>query len=554
MTQFETLPNELIYLIFKYLNANDILIALSNLNSRFTALLAAYTDYKLDFRSVSKDVYDFVCSQIIPSYVQMLYLSNNRYTYGQIQNFFNRFSLSSFSSRLRSLSLKSCLENGSKEIIDQLHLLTKLTVFSFVANAGAEISFDLRRQLVQAIAQLPSLRRCTIKIYNDELIFDIFGLVFQPLEHLCLGISSLDQLVHLCRRAPNLKYLVIDAVIDEPFNIDDCSSLANLTHLSMRTAANMEELERLLTKARSLVSLSLVCSNFECHDGNRWQQILSKIKLSKFRFLFFKDPSPAMDSSIDPFREKFWSERGWYIRYEQQKTNGYINLYTIPYPSSLFLLCLANTSTVATTKMVDAIEVFDSVRELVYIGCETEISSNNNYFFPHIETLVLENDALPPSRLVSFEHIKKLRLHTPLTQYIFNDVSMPALTRLILQVLPATWTVSYLNRRLRYLKLRTTESLTDEEVEAMCASTSFAIHCKHIGLPIRSRQSVRLLLNQLTYLESVDFIFRKTVPMVDLAITEDWIRNETCLRNFLLTTDIANERLCLWISRSNYLI
>lgn len=78
MTQFESLPNELIYLIFKYLNANDILNALSNLNSRFTALLATYTNYKLDFRSVNKDVYDFVCSQMIPSHVQTLHLSNKR--------------------------------------------------------------------------------------------------------------------------------------------------------------------------------------------------------------------------------------------------------------------------------------------------------------------------------------------------------------------------------------------------------------------------------------------------------------------------------------------
>jgi hypothetical protein len=150
MTQLESLPNELIYVIFKYLNANDILHALSNLNSRFTSLLVTYTEYKVDFRSVNKNVYDFVCSLLVPSHVQTLYLSNKRNTHGQIQNFFNRFSLSSFSSRLRSLSLKTCFENEFKEIIDQLHLLTKLTSFSVVANAGADISSDSRRQLVHS--------------------------------------------------------------------------------------------------------------------------------------------------------------------------------------------------------------------------------------------------------------------------------------------------------------------------------------------------------------------------------------------------------------------
>ncbi len=250
-----------------------------------------------------------------------------------------------------------------------------------MANASADISYDSRRQLVQAIAQLPSLQRCTIKIYNDEFIFDISGLVFQSLKYICLGISSLDQMIHLCRRAPNLKHLIIDAVINYPLSINDCSSLGNLTHLSLRTDANMQEFQQLLTKARSLVSLSLVCSNFECRDGNRWQQILSKINLSKFHFLFFTDPMLATDSLIDPFHDKFWLEHGWYIGYEQQKTNGYINLYTIPYPGLSFLLDLTDTSITATNITIDSTEAFESVRELIYIGCQTEVSNNNDYFY-----------------------------------------------------------------------------------------------------------------------------------------------------------------------------
>jgi hypothetical protein len=424
-----------------------------------------------------------------------------------------------------------------------------------VANAGADISFDSRRQLVQAIAQLPFLKQCTMKIYNDLLIFDnISKVVFQSLEYVCLCISSLDQLVHLCRHAPNLKRLVIDAVIQEPLTIDDCSSLANLTHLSIRTNSSMEEFERLLIQARSLISLSLVCSNFECRDGNRWQQLLSKIHLSKFHLLFFADPSAAMVSLIDPFREKLWLEHGWYIRYEQNKINGYINLYTIPYPALSFLPELSNTGTFATTTTVDTIEIFKPVRELVYLGCETEVTNNSHYFFPHIETLVLETDALPPTKILSFEHITELRLHTPLTRQMLSEVSMPALTRLVLKVLPETWTIPSRNGRIQYLKLRTTTPLTDEQVESMCNSASFAINCKHISLPIRSKQNIGLLLNQLTYLESIDFIFLGTISVANSAITEDLIRKETCLRNFLLTVDVENQRMVLWIGKSNYTI
>jgi hypothetical protein len=134
---------------------------------------------------------------------------------------------------------------------------------------------------------------------------------------------------------------------------------------------------------------------------------------------------------------------------------------------------------------------------------------------------------------------------------MLDNVSMPALTRLILHVLPETWTVPCLNGRIQYLKLRTTTSLTDEEVEVMCAPTSFAINCKHVSLTIESRQSVRLVLNQLTCLDSADFLFSSPTILGNLGITENWIREETCVRDFLLTADMTNGRLGLWMGRSN---
>jgi hypothetical protein len=551
MTRLESLPNEILYFIFEYFCITDILRTFSNLNSRFTALLSAYADYKVDFRSVSKHDYDYVCSQVNPSHVQTLYLSNRRDTHGQIQHFFNIFPLNSFTSRLRSLSLRSCTETELKQIVDHLPLLTKLTVFSFVATSSTEISSDSRNQLVLALIQLPSLQQCTLTFYEDGLVFNhTSGLVFRSLEYAYLHISSLDQMIDFCRHAPNLKRLTIDAVYDEPLTIEDCSSLSNLTHLSIRTGANMEELDRMLTKAQSLVSLTLVCSNFECNNGQRWQQLLSKLHLSQFRFLFYTDPNPAMDSIIDPFREKFWLTHGWYVRYEQQTENGYINLYTAPFPIFTFQLQESNTYTVATTTGIDAYDAFKRIRELEYIGSETDVPINSNYLFPNIDKLFLINDKLPSSKIVCFDHVTKLELNTPLTHDMLNEVSMPALKRLILAVLPETWIVPCLNRRIQYLKLRQMIGLTDEDIEAMCASTSFAITCKHLSVPIRTRQSVCVLLNRLTYLTSVDIRCCSTISITDLDITDDWIRDGTNLHNFLLTIDRENDRVGLWIGRS----
>jgi hypothetical protein len=199
-------------------------------------------------------------------------------------------------------------------------------------------------------------------------------------------------------------------------------------------------------------------------------------------------------------------------------------------------------------KTMDPAEIFQSVRELVYVDCQTETS---NYFFPHIETIVVEGDTLPSSTLVSFQHVTELKLCTTLTQSMLDNVSMPALTRLVLHVLPATWTIPSLNGRIKCLKIRTNSSLKDEEVEAMCAPTSFAMKCTHVSLTVKSRQSVGLVLNQLVYLESADFSFSSLILLSDLGITENWIREETNIRNFLMTIDTENERVGLWIGQPN---
>lgn len=217
---------------------------------------------------------NYICSEVNPSDVQTLHLSNKRHIYGQIEHFFSLCPLDLFSSRLRSLSPKSCSENELRAILEHLHLLAKLTVFSFVANASTLFSSDARNQLVRTLSQLLSLRQCTIKVYDDGLVFNHrTKYVFGSLEYCYIHLSSLDRIVHLCSHAHNLKRLLIGTVYDEALSIEDCSSLSNLTHFSMRTAASMNEHDRMLTKAKSLVSLSLVCSGVECCDGLRWQQL-----------------------------------------------------------------------------------------------------------------------------------------------------------------------------------------------------------------------------------------------------------------------------------------
>ena len=70
-----------------------------------------------------------------------------------------------------------------------------------------------------------------------------------------------------------------------------------------------------------------------------------------------------------------------------------------------------------------------------------------------------------------------------------------------------------------------------------------------LSLTIQTRQSLPVLLNQLTHLTSIDITLCRTELETNLAITEDWIRDETSLQNFLFTVDEENQRIGLWIER-----
>ena len=71
----EILPTEILFEIFDYLTAFDILRAFINLNQRINGVIGGYS-FQLDCQRISRSKFDFICRHIQPERVISLYLSD----------------------------------------------------------------------------------------------------------------------------------------------------------------------------------------------------------------------------------------------------------------------------------------------------------------------------------------------------------------------------------------------------------------------------------------------------------------------------------------------
>lgn len=134
----ENLPTELIEMIFKYLSGSDIYFSFGSLNSRFQKIVGNYRYFLLDFRLISKFIFDSIIKSIQPSNICALTLSNADETIGQIEFFLSYWKLSDFVN-LRSLHLHDVERNILLRVSRDMMQLSKLVSLCI---DGSEIYHD----------------------------------------------------------------------------------------------------------------------------------------------------------------------------------------------------------------------------------------------------------------------------------------------------------------------------------------------------------------------------------------------------------------------------
>jgi hypothetical protein len=139
-TLLEYFPNELFNGIFSYLNGIDGIYAFSYLNYRFQCLLFNYHYQSFDFTSINKHKFDIVFQFFDAQQCKSFNLSNDDYTYGQIDYFFQNYSLIQLFSQLESLSIVSLKSLNESLLLSQLPFLSNLVSLTLKPICGEKMS------------------------------------------------------------------------------------------------------------------------------------------------------------------------------------------------------------------------------------------------------------------------------------------------------------------------------------------------------------------------------------------------------------------------------
>ncbi|CAF1040568.1 unnamed protein product [Adineta steineri] len=209
---FDRLPVDLLYDIFDYFLAHDILLSFSNVSDRVDGVLRTYSFYRFDFKSISKDNFDLICRHIKPDQVISLVLSDASATPGQSELFLSRISIKQFT-RLQSLTLY-CIENETLELIlldlNKLDQLRSFHINSVTTKSPLRI-YDyspLINQVTPLLSKtlsqvLPKLHRLNI---GQKFIATRTPLLVN-LRSLALAQSTINELQMILIQTPHLRSL-----------------------------------------------------------------------------------------------------------------------------------------------------------------------------------------------------------------------------------------------------------------------------------------------------------------------------------------------------------
>ncbi|UJR19860.1 hypothetical protein I4U23_022993 [Adineta vaga] len=350
----ELLANELLLLLFEYLNGIYLFRAFYNLNSRFDTLLIEYfRKHSFDFHFVSKQEFDLTCQQYLPlitHQIVALYLANTDETPCQIDLFLtDDFILRRFI-HLRSLSFHSvCSNELLTKIISQCGHLHHLTHCRFI-ECYFENYNKSHYDTIKCLWSLPKLTHCVLDfrfMHNNHIFIPIR--ISESIR--CVSIPHVkwqwNEFFELLRSTPNIHRLDVclpDIIVDKQLK----SSIQYITALQLFVSDNSRAMFNLLQNTPNLLCLIVKTANVVI-NGHQWKELivdyLPKLKIFGF-FMSYKsidcnDIEKTIDTLFDSYRTPFWIEdHQWFVRCQWTPDNvkSEIFLYTLPEHSDYFVI------------------------------------------------------------------------------------------------------------------------------------------------------------------------------------------------------------------------
>ncbi|CAF1118761.1 unnamed protein product [Adineta steineri] len=522
-SSLDTLPVELIYYIFKYLDISTILLSFRYVCKRFQIIVNSYDYYKLDMRLISKINFDHICSRLCPEKIRSLILTNSLSTPYQIRTFLSRFSFDQFS-YLQSLELIKIEENNLLEILTNisLHSLKSLSIH---CSAWETYNYTIR-VLLSSIIVKSKLEKLHLNISYRDLDMISWPPLPTTLKYLCLEHCTFQEYCMILRHTTNLHKLTLTKCLMH--NIDgsiyqSCDEIypSKLTSLTLGACfMHMKELEIFLSCTPKLSHIKLIIwteSDDSVMDGKKWEDFISKKLplLTKFEFFFdnsihINRNSLNIQSYIQSFQTPFWLEKHhWYVTCDYITISSIIRLYSLPICHSSFIY-YTNSNKISYSTLTPTI----NSNELIHQVYEMTLNLNET-----IET----NDEIQNKQFEysMFRKVTCLSLNVdgryPYTssRFLRAIIDLSSIVRLTIHLLTCDFSQNSTLRDYISAILKDTSNIHTLQITYMHTEQSFSStqhlcslipqSVEHLKISIKNLEEIKTILKQLHQLLSVTF-------------------------------------------------
>ncbi|CAF3422254.1 unnamed protein product [Rotaria sp. Silwood1] len=540
-THFDRLPVELLYMIFQFMSNCDVIWSFFDVSPYLNAVLDNYSWHTLNFKSILKIRFDFICNHLNLQRVISLTLSNDLKTPGQVQLFFNRFNLRDFIN-LRSLTLLSITNEDLNPILSDLSKLKYLTSLITECRSSQPLL------LGQILTQLKSLENLSVS--HGDIFDHNVALPLRNLKVLQAGTCNFLELRRLQMIVPSLVSLKISLQANHQLqllsDLDIWSSLERLSlTLNRETTTTFFEIQRLLFRFHNLTHLTLnICGSTDnLADGYRWETCSTIIRLRKFNFIIefidpFIDDNRAMHEILESFSTCFWRDiKKWYVVVTTH------NVYTIScFDDQLFIV--PTTSSPLCTSSDN--RWFYSKTKRIKIG--KNISSINLNRFYNLERLDLfdENKLLSIYNINQFIHLRHLIIYQTISNKILGNILKHNSNIDHLTLSQNNFHELSPLENIHYLKIECIIKFTNR---TQIKELSRIFPCvERLFIHVNSIRLICQIINDFHHLGNGVFQFND----ITKPISKEWLKENTRLNNktYSFTCRSESHRFLIWISNS----
>lgn len=335
ITYLDTLPVELLYHIFNFIETNTILLSLRYVSKRFYVISNVYNQYKLNLSSCRKHHFYHLCHIINPLNIISLTLSDDDRTPGQIGVFLSYFNFQQFHC-LRSLTLLAIDDSNLNVILKDL---SSLSLISLTIKSRSILTWTQQTlSCLSTVLEQSSLKAFTLSIW----CFEIHDFIWpNQCDIIYLQISNritIEQYCTILERCLFLQTLIIKDVLWNDADITISTIYRQLKSLTLEdNRMDMYKLEEFLSLTPSLNYLKVIGMAYLI-ESYRWEKILRRklLNLDKFEFYFLSWKNvnynfSDIESLIQPFQTSFWLEsKQWFVNCDYIINPTEVILYSIP--------------------------------------------------------------------------------------------------------------------------------------------------------------------------------------------------------------------------------